>query len=158
MDARDDLLLRLVGLFKALGDPVRLRLLGLLAERPRTGKELADAVAVGAPTISHHMSRLTAAGLVTLTREGQSRRYALDDRALAALHRAARAVAAPEPAIKASSTSIEPAERERAKVLRDFFEGARLQANSRPAQEAGDRAPASGGSGSRRIATIPNAR
>ena len=51
-------------LFKALSDPARLRILGLLAERPHAGHELADRLALTPPTISHHMRRLVAARLV----------------------------------------------------------------------------------------------
>ena len=48
-------------LFKALADPARLRILGLLAERAHAGHELADRLALTPPTISHHMRRLVAA-------------------------------------------------------------------------------------------------
>ena len=51
-------------LFKALADPARLRILGLLAERSLAGHELADRLALTPPTISHHMRRLVAARLV----------------------------------------------------------------------------------------------
>jgi hypothetical protein len=62
-------------LFKALADPARLRILGLLAERPHAGHELADRLALTPPTISHHMRRLVAARLVDVVPEAQSRIY-----------------------------------------------------------------------------------
>src|ERR671913_988280 len=64
-------------LFKALADPARLRILGLLAERPLAGHELADRLSLTPPTVSHHMRRLTAAGLVDVTPDAQSRIYSL---------------------------------------------------------------------------------
>jgi hypothetical protein len=126
MDPNVTLLERLVEVFKALGDPSRLRILGLVAERPRSGKELGDLLAVGAPTISHHVAKLVDAGLVAVTRDGQSRIYALDEAALSALTRlVARHGDAGLPAL-ASGADDEEA-RERDKVLRDFFDGARLK-------------------------------
>src|SRR5687767_3981095 len=64
-------------LFKALADPARLRILGLLAERPLAGHELADRLDLTPPTISHHMRRLVAARLVDVVPDAQSRIYAL---------------------------------------------------------------------------------
>lgn len=54
----------LVRFYKALADPTRLRMVGLLAERPMYGQELAEALGVKPPTISHHLGELRAAGLL----------------------------------------------------------------------------------------------
>ena|SRR5438046_2075974 len=59
--------------FKALGDPVRLRLLSLIAAR--AGGEvcvcdLTDAFGVTGPTISHHLKVLREAGLIDCERRG----------------------------------------------------------------------------------------
>ena len=59
--------------FKALGDPVRLRLLSLIAAR--AGAEvcvcdLTDAFDVKGPTISHHLRVLRKAGLIDCERRG----------------------------------------------------------------------------------------
>src|ERR671913_1263720 len=64
-------------LFKALSDPARLRILGLLAERSLAGHELAERLALTPPTISHHMRRLVAARLVDVVPDAQSRIYSL---------------------------------------------------------------------------------
>lgn len=48
---------------KALADETRLRILTLLAERPRYGRELARELSLTPATISHHMARLRTAGL-----------------------------------------------------------------------------------------------
>jgi biotin operon repressor len=122
---------RLVTVFKALGDLTRLRILGALAERPRTGVELAELLGLGAPTVSHHMARLTSAGLVTVRRQGQHRLYELDGRELAALARAAARQSAAREASgvlhAASMATTDQEARERAKVIRDFFDGDRLK-------------------------------
>ena len=123
MREQQELVERLVEVFRALGDPVRLRLLGLIAERPRTGKELAEAVSVGAPTVSHHMDKLVRSGLVSVERAGQSRIYSLNQGTLQSL---ARLATGPSPAIE-SGSPVDEQDRERAKVLRDFFDGDRLK-------------------------------
>jgi len=63
----------LAPLFKAIADPVRLRLLSLIACR-KGGEvcvcELTGAFDVTAPTISHHLKVLKQAGLVASERRG----------------------------------------------------------------------------------------
>ncbi|GIF75294.1 ArsR/SmtB family transcription factor [Asanoa siamensis] len=59
--------------FKALGDPIRLRLLSMIAAR--AGGEvcvcdLTDAFEVKGPTISHHLRVLREAGLIDCERRG----------------------------------------------------------------------------------------
>ncbi len=59
--------------FKALGDPVRLRLLSLIASRDGGEAcvcELTDSFDLSAPTISHHLRVLREAGLVGSERRG----------------------------------------------------------------------------------------
>jgi hypothetical protein len=126
MEPNETLLNRLVDVFKALGDPSRLRILGAVAERPRTGKELGDLLAVGAPTVSHHVAKLVEAGLVAVKRDGQSRIYALDEAALGALTRLVAQRRDPElPGLSAGDDDEEA--RERAKAIRDFFDGPKLK-------------------------------
>jgi ArsR family transcriptional regulator, arsenate/arsenite/antimonite-responsive transcriptional repressor len=63
----------LAPLFKALGDPVRLRLLSLIACHEGGEAcvcELTDTFDVSAPTISHHLKVLREAGLITSERRG----------------------------------------------------------------------------------------
>jgi ArsR family transcriptional regulator, arsenate/arsenite/antimonite-responsive transcriptional repressor len=63
----------LASMFKALGDPVRLRLLSLIASRP-DGEvcvcELTPVFNLSQPTISHHLKQLRQAGLVESERRG----------------------------------------------------------------------------------------
>ena len=64
---------RIAPLLKALGDPVRLRLLSLVASSPRGEAcvcELNSAFALSQPTISHHMKVLHEAGLVGREKRG----------------------------------------------------------------------------------------
>ena len=112
---------RLAEVFKALADPARLRILGAIAERPQTGRELSDRLGLTPPTISHHMARLVEAGLVRVTPDAQRRSYSLD---LAVLRDLSGAGAAPR---DVPATGDTDGDRERAKVLRDFFAGERLK-------------------------------
>ncbi|MEH1129278.1 ArsR/SmtB family transcription factor [Micromonospora sp. CPCC 206061] len=59
--------------FKALGDPVRLQLMSMIASAP-DGEicvcDLTPAFTLSGPTISHHLKTLREAGLVTAERRG----------------------------------------------------------------------------------------
>src|SRR3712207_6336785 len=103
-------------LFKALADPARLRILGLLAERPRAGHELADRLGLTPPTISHHMRRHVAARLVDVEPDAQSRIYSLRIDAIRELSGSA------EPG-RSSASAIEDDNA----VLRAFFDRPRLR-------------------------------
>jgi rhodanese-related sulfurtransferase len=65
---------------KAFASPVRLELLDLLAQAPRTVDELARASGQSTANTSQHLQALHAAGLVSRTREGTSVRYDLAGR------------------------------------------------------------------------------
>jgi len=62
---------------KGFASPVRLELLDLLAQAPRTVRELAGASGQSTANTSQHLQALQAAGLVSRQREGTSVRYAL---------------------------------------------------------------------------------
>ena len=57
-------------LFRALGDPTRLRMLHLTFGRPVTVTDLTAASGMAQPTVSHHVRVLAAAGLVSRTKLG----------------------------------------------------------------------------------------
>ena len=63
----------LAAMFKALSDPVRLRLLSLIASHPGGEAcvcEISATFDVSQPTISHHLKLLRAAGLLDCERRG----------------------------------------------------------------------------------------
>ena len=60
---------------KAFASPVRLELLDLLAQAPRTVEALARATGQSNANVSQHLQALHAAGMVTREREGTSVRY-----------------------------------------------------------------------------------
>jgi ArsR family transcriptional regulator len=70
----EDQAIELAGAFKALADPVRLRLLSLIAAAPEgtaCSCDLEDPVGKSQPTVSHHLSVLTDAGLITKEKLGR---------------------------------------------------------------------------------------
>ncbi|MGI5456458.1 ArsR/SmtB family transcription factor [Streptomyces sp. CA-249302] len=70
----DERAAELAKVFKALGDPVRLRLLSMIASRGEGGEvcvcELTPAFELSQPTISHHLKLLRQAGLIDCERRG----------------------------------------------------------------------------------------
>ncbi|MBF6178194.1 ArsR/SmtB family transcription factor [Nocardia otitidiscaviarum] len=75
----------LAAVFKALSDPVRLRLLSVVASH--TGQEacvcdLSEGFDVSQPTISHHLKVLRAAGLLSSERRGSWVYYRVEPAAL----------------------------------------------------------------------------
>ena len=65
--------------FKALGDPTRRKILEMLSkEGDMTAGEIASHFDISAPSVSHHLSTLKAAGLVLDTRQGQNIVYSLN--------------------------------------------------------------------------------
>jgi ArsR family transcriptional regulator len=74
--------------FAALSDPVRLRLLSLLASDPDGAVcacDLVEPVGKSQPTVSHHLKILREAGLVTSERRGTNIWYAAVPAALRSL-------------------------------------------------------------------------
>jgi ArsR family transcriptional regulator, arsenate/arsenite/antimonite-responsive transcriptional repressor len=67
---------------KALADASRLTIVGLLAKRPHSVDELAAALGLSAPTVSHHLSKLAQAGLVEVRSEQYYNVYSLKPQAL----------------------------------------------------------------------------
>ena len=66
-------------IFKALGDPTRLRIMQMLAESGEICVcKIQEALDMGQSAVSHHMAALRHAGLVIHRREGQRIYYRID--------------------------------------------------------------------------------
>lgn len=72
----------LLEFFKALADANRLKIVGLLAQRPYAVEELAQALELGVSTTSHHLSYLAHVGLVSARAKGHYSIYSLEMEAL----------------------------------------------------------------------------
>ncbi|WP_420641197.1 metalloregulator ArsR/SmtB family transcription factor [Candidatus Leptofilum sp.] len=64
-------------LFKALGHPARLLMMNLIQQKPRHGEELAAILNLKPATVSHHLSKLAEAGLLTSTKDQYYQIYSL---------------------------------------------------------------------------------
>ena len=65
-------------IFKALGDPTRLRIVQMLARNGETCVcRIVDELEMNQPAISHHMAKLKQAGLLNARKEGQWIHYSL---------------------------------------------------------------------------------
>jgi ArsR family transcriptional regulator len=82
---------RLALLFKALGEPTRVKLVSLIAAT-KSGEacicDLTDPVGLTQPTVSHHMKILADAGLVTREQRGKWAYYRVDTDTLRAVAQA----------------------------------------------------------------------
>ena len=64
--------------FKALSDPTRREILDRLKEKDLTAGEIADYFSISKPSISHHLTILKVAGLITQEKKGQFIYYSLN--------------------------------------------------------------------------------
>jgi biotin operon repressor len=114
----------MVAFFKALSDPTRLRIVGLLSERNLCGQEIATALRLTNATVSHHVRLLRETGLVAEERRPPFTVYRLE---MGMLTKTLRSVARKEQVTTfAPVHASTPAEERR--VLNNFFEGDRLKA------------------------------
>jgi DNA-binding transcriptional ArsR family regulator len=93
--SRDKKMGDLVEFFKVLGEPNRLRIVGLLAQRAYTVEQLGAALGVGVSTVSHHLTRLASAGLVTARSESYYNLYSLKTESLSDMAKSLLAQAQP---------------------------------------------------------------
>ena len=68
----------LLGFFKALADANRLKIVGLLAKQPYSVEQLAEILKVRPSTVSHHLAKLSDAGLVHARAESYYNMYYLE--------------------------------------------------------------------------------
>lgn len=84
---------KLLEFFKALADQSRLKIVGLLAQQPRSVDELAAMLELSGPTISHHLQYLQHAGLVEARAQQYYSVYSLK---VDTLHRMAKEILSTE--------------------------------------------------------------
>ncbi|PXY17000.1 MULTISPECIES: ArsR/SmtB family transcription factor [Pseudonocardiaceae] len=81
-------------LFRALGHPVRIRVLELLDDGPKTVRQLLDVIAIEASRLSQQLAILRRTGLVVAQRDGNTVAYSLSTAEVTDLLRTARQVLA----------------------------------------------------------------
>jgi MarR family transcriptional regulator for hemolysin len=113
--------------------PVWLVLVSLKSQRHGMQRDLADAIGVEGPTLTHHLNRMEAEGLVTRRRDPENRRVhrvELTDAGDAAFHRLLKAVVAFDRRLRAGISG------EDAAVLSDLLGRLRLNLADTPAAQA----------------------
>jgi biotin operon repressor len=120
-----------LSLLKTLADDQRLRLVGLLHEGERSVGDLANTLELTEPTVSHHIAKMRAAGLLTLRMAGNQRFYRLNPTRLAKFKAYAAEVEnlPTEPQADASDNAwIEALDWDETdkKILRDYTSNGRL--------------------------------
>lgn len=70
-------------MLKAVADPQRLSMIRMMQAQERNVTELAQALDLSEPTISHHISKLHSAGFLNLRMAGTQRFYRINDKTLA---------------------------------------------------------------------------
>jgi predicted transcriptional regulator len=75
--SKNELSHELLTLFKALADKNRLKIIGLLAQQPHAVEDISAALKIGSSTVSHHLSVLAKAGLVSGRVQGYYSIYSL---------------------------------------------------------------------------------
>ena len=63
---------------EAISDPTRRQILDLLKKGEKSAGELGEHFEISGPSMSHHLSKLKAADLVTTRRHGQSIYYSIN--------------------------------------------------------------------------------
>jgi DNA-binding transcriptional ArsR family regulator len=69
----------------ALSEPHRMAIIAMLAEGERPAGDFVDALPIGQPTVSKHLSVLRDAGLVSVRKDANRRLYSLNPAPLAEL-------------------------------------------------------------------------
>jgi len=82
MDSDENLSSELLRFFKALADSNRLKILGLLAQESLSVEQLAEILHLSPSTVSHHLSKLSEAGLVSATARSYYNIYQLEQKNL----------------------------------------------------------------------------
>jgi predicted transcriptional regulator len=108
---------QLLTFFKAMADANRLKIVGLLAQKPHSVEELAGILNLRSSTVSHHLGRLSQAGLVSARAESYYSIYQLDR---SALEQAARTILSME-SLPAAAGQVDSGAYER-KVLGAFLQ------------------------------------
>lgn len=79
----DEAVVELLEFFKALADANRLKIVGLLAQQDYTVEQMAEMLNLRPSTVSHHLGKLSKAGLVRARSESYYNIYSLETAVLA---------------------------------------------------------------------------
>lgn len=78
-DLKPDELEQVAMRFRALGEPMRLKILQAVCQEPRAVNDIVAAVGATQANVSKHLALLAAAGILTRRKSGQSVYYGMKD-------------------------------------------------------------------------------
>ena len=107
----------LLTFFKALADANRLKIVGLLAQQSYSVEQIAAMLGLGASTVSHHLARLSEAGLVSASAQSYYNIYHLQTQRIEEM---ARRLLSSE-TLPSEATGIDRSAYDQ-KVVRDFLQ------------------------------------
>ena len=81
----------IAGLFKMLGEPMRLRILQAVCKAPRSVNEIVEATGSTQANVSKHLALLTTAGILQRERDGQRVFYSVKEQLVVRLCEIVRA-------------------------------------------------------------------
>ena len=116
----------ILALFKALADKSRLSIVGLLAGHERSVQELAAALELKEPTVSHHLAVLKKAALVRMRPDGNTHWYRLDHQMLETVNRQVFGAGYFSRLARRQGAARSDTPQWEAKILGDFLQGERL--------------------------------
>jgi hypothetical protein len=116
----------LLEFFRVLGNESRLKIVGLLANREYSVGDLAAAMELREPTVSHHLAKLKELELVDVRADGNNRFYRLNAKTLERLNKNIFSVE------QMASLVADGSQDEDARILKNFMDGERIK--SIPAQ------------------------
>ncbi|MBO5489528.1 MAG: winged helix-turn-helix transcriptional regulator, partial [Eubacterium sp.] len=70
---------RYSNLFKALGDPNRLRIIAMLQDGEKCANDILEQIEISQSTLSHHLKQLTDADLIVTYRDGKMLYYSINN-------------------------------------------------------------------------------
>jgi len=111
-----------VPLLKLLANESRLRLIGIVADGEHSVGSLAQRLGLTEATISHHLTKLSGAGLLTMRAEGTTHYYRLNPDALAAIN---KSLLKPGRLVRAAAGASQDPARDR--ILASFVVDGRLK-------------------------------
>lgn len=108
---------QLLRFFKSLADANRLKIVGLLAQQPYSVEQLAALLRLSPSTVSHHLARLSDAGLVSARAESYYNVYRLETKSLEEMTRRLLS----QETLPSIARDVDPGGYDR-KVLKDFLQ------------------------------------
>jgi DNA-binding transcriptional ArsR family regulator len=76
---KDPELEKVAAQFRLLGEPMRLKILQAICDKPRAVSEIVEVTGATQPNVSRHLALLAAAGVIQREKDGQFAYYSLRD-------------------------------------------------------------------------------